>query len=209
MNQFVEGLESRRLLSATLPLALLGDVSKLLADAHATKVDFQQHLPAFHADAQVLNKDLHGLPNSGTNHALLGKLRGDEGHTLATVRADLGSLLGGGGAAIRRALADGMRVFLHPNDALAKVKLLADVTIMQAGATALFTKFATDFQAAGSTITADLSALTAANPTDTTLANAVHTAETDGGKLVTALATDLQGIQGDVTKLLTDLTAIA
>lgn len=209
MNQFIEGLESRRLLSATLPLAVLGDVTKLMVDAHATKVDFQQHLPAFRADAQALGKDLHGLPNSGSNHALLGKLRGDEGHALATIRADLGSLLSVGNASIRKALVDGMRVFLHPNDAAAKAKLSADVTAMQAAATAMFMKLGTDVMASGSAITADLNALTAANPTDTTLANDVHTAETDGGKLVTALSTDLQAVNADVTQLLTDLAAAA
>lgn len=209
MKQFIEALESRKLLSATLPVAVLGDVMKLVVDAHATKVDFQQHVPAFRADMQALGKDLHGLPDSGSNHSLLGKLRGDEGHALAKIRADLGSLFNVGGASVRRALADGMRVFLHPNDAMAKAKLSADVTALQAAATAMFMKLGTDVMASGSAITADLSALTAANPTDTTLAKDVQTTETDGGKLVTAVSSDLQAVNADFTKLFTDLAAIA
>jgi hypothetical protein len=208
MSRFVQTLESRTLFSVTIPANVVTDIGMLLGDSRALRADFQTHVPVLHADFRAVGKDLKGLPNNGTNHALLGKLRGDAGHWMGVVRGDMAGLLHAGTPAVRHAIMDGMRVFMDPNDLIAKAKLAADLTAVQSVLAAPMATLATDVQSAGAMLTADLNALTAANPTDTALQGDVNKVESDGSAMLMGVGGDVQKLNSDVTQLVTDLTAV-
>jgi hypothetical protein len=207
MSPHIQALESRTLFSA-VPVAIFTDVGALQSDAGALKADLRQQVPVLMADARSLVKDLHALPPTAQNRGILGKLRSDEMKGIARLRADAGTMLHTGPAKIGRAITDGMNLAAHPTDARAQARLSADLTALQSMDTALSAEFLSDAQNAASTLGADLTALSAANPSATTLEGDVAKTSTDMTGLLTSLQSHFQSTQGDFQHLMTDLNSM-
>jgi len=204
MRQFIEQFESRTLLSAA-PAAFVTDLSQLLADTAALKANFQHNVATLHTDARKLQADFHGLPKNAQNNSLLGHLRGDLGHNFGVMHHDMAAMLKAGTSNVRKLVADGVKVLLHPTDAAAKAKLVADLAAIPVGGGAPVTTFVADLQSFNTSIAADLTALATANPTNTALQSDVGATETDGAAFMTGLGNDFQAVQNDMTKLIGDL----
>jgi len=207
MNHHVQALESRRLLSA-VPVAIFSDISTLQRDAAAFKAGLTQAVPVLMADAKVIGGDLHSLPPSAQNRALVAKVRSDTARAVATLKADAGMMFRVGGPKIGKAVTDALHLASHPTDTTAHAHLAADIATLQSLDASLSSKFLTDAQNASTLIGADLSALAAANPSSTKLQADVSKTQGDMTTLLAALQSHFQPVQGDFQQLLSDLGAM-
>jgi hypothetical protein len=207
MSAFLEQLESRTLFAAS-PLAAVGaagDELLVLNDARTIRADVQRCAPLLLGDLHAITADLHALPASANNRQLLSHLKADEQKYLTSLKADVAGLLRTGAPTARKAIADGIRFFLNPTSAAARNRLAADLAALQAIATAPLATLQSHVTAAQTAVLADLNAISAANPTDTSLAATVQKGQTDSTSCITTINADVQKIQSDISTLSKDL----
>ena len=202
--QFIQTLESRRLLSAS-GLTIVADETKLLGDARTIRSDVQHFAPLLKTDERVIQNDLRGLPNNATNRTLTGTLRGDVQAGIGKLRRDVGNLIRVGSSDARKAVADGISLFFNPTNASAQSRLAADITRLQNETAAPLAALLTDAAAFQSKITQDLTALSNANPTNTALHNDVQAANGHTSSALTTAQHDVTTVQTDLATLLHDL----
>lgn len=194
MSRFIQSLEPRTLLSATVTKAtLLADRAALLAEAKSARGGLTALVATLTHDTKTVQTDLKGGPK--TDATLLKTLRTDEGATKALVHKDLNALLGPSQALANRTIGQGLASMSHSNATL-QAKIAADLAQLATVTAAPLAKLSADLQAA--TVGADLQAIGAANPANATLVADIAKLESDvstaGGTLSTAATSFQTGV---------------
>lgn len=199
MSRFIQSLESRKLLSATLVTTstLLADQAVLVADAAAAKAELKALAAVAGADAKTIAADLKGLPK--TNAPLLKTLKADEAKLLALITKDVKALLTPGIALGKRASVDGVLLIKKPSAKL-QAKVAAELTALGTATAGPLAKLQADSQ--GGKLSADLQALVAANPSNAGLA--AHTA-----KFLTDVSAQGNTVNDTAVKFQTDIAGVA
>ena len=205
MLPLVQSLESRRLLSSAPATGVVADELKIVADANSIKADVAHCRRTLKLDAQTISADLKRLPNTAPNRSLLTTLKGDVNHQLVTVKADVSALLKAGEADARKAMADGIRVFLNPTNSAPRAKLAADIRKLQTETATPLAKLLGDLSSAKTAIANDLSAIAAANPSAKQLQADVPAVQRDATTCLNTVNDNVQTVQTDVANLLHDL----
>jgi hypothetical protein len=206
MSTFVEGLETRTLFAANP--AITADLLRIVGDGQAIATDVRQSLPTLLADARAISSDLHALPNSVQNQPLVKKLRLDQQSWISTLRADGAAAAHAGSAKARLAIADGIRVFLHPTNLTFIARLGADLLSLGSAVAGPLSTLQSQAASGQAAILADLSNLAAANPTDATLQSHVQQVQTDASNAANTITQAGQNLQTDLGTLVTDLTGL-
>lgn len=205
MSKFVQALESRTLLSAS-GSAIVADEVRLVGDARAIRSDVHHFSALLKTDSHQIQADLRGLPKTAGNRALVATLRTDLRKGTATLQKDVSAIIRTGSADARKALGDGMALFLNPTNVSAIARLAGDITRLESGVAAPLAALLTDAAAFQANLSGDLTALSAANPTNDTLQSHVQTASADTASALATAHNDVNTVQTDVTALLRDLT---
>ena len=204
MSQFIQALEPRALLSAS-GTTIVADETRLLGDARAIRAEVSHFGSLLKSDARTIQADLRGLPNTPANRALTSTLRTDVQKGIARLQKDVSVVIRVGSADARKALADGLAVFLNPTNAAALGRLAGDITRLTTATAAPIATVLADATAFQSQVGQDVSAVAAANPTNAALQTHVQAANADTSSVLSTARTDLQTVQTDVTTLLHDL----
>lgn len=204
MSQFIQVLESRTLLSAS-GTAIVADETRLLGDARTIRAEVSHFGSLLKADSRLIQADLRGLPNTPGNRALVATLRTDVQKGIAKLQKDVATVIRVGSADARRALADGLAVFLNPTNAPALARLAGDITRLTTEAAAPIGTVLADAASFQSTVSHDLTALSNANPTNAALQGHVQTANADSSAAISTAGHDLQTVRSDIATLLGDL----
>ena len=206
MRPQMESLESRSLLSATLSLTLLADLSKLSTDAAALKAQYQQYAPTLRADMQALRTDVRAAGLAG-HGLLLASLNAASLRFYAATKADAIRLIAVDSAVARRGFVDALRLIVYPNSVLLQAKVQADVAAFNTATNVVLTKLGTDGAALGAASAAALDAVGSAYAGNATIANDIAKIESDGSAFTTAAGPAVQVVQTDLSQFLTDLAA--
>ena len=205
MSPFVQTLESRTLLSAS-GATIVTDEGRLLGDARSIRADVHHFGSVLKNDSRLIQTDLRGLPGTPANRTLVSTLRADVQKGVAKLQKDVAAVVRVGSADARRAIADGLAVFLNPTNARALARLAGDITRLTTEVATPVATVLADAASFQSTVNHDLTAVAAANPTNTALQSHVQTATGDTSLALTTAQNDLQTVQTDVGTLLHDLT---
>jgi hypothetical protein len=200
----VQSLESRTLFSSSLPTAVFSDVLQLQHDVAAARADLLGQVPGVRADVAALNVSLHGVPVTKQNLLLVATLRKDAAHSLATMQGDVLTVQRAGTAAVGKAVAAGMALSARPTSTVAQAKLAAALAGIQTFANNTATKLQADAGTVQAVISADLTALATANPTNANLQAAVGKMGGDLASLLTSAGSHLPVIEADLQQVLTD-----
>ena len=204
MSRFIQSLESRTLFAATpvTKAALLADRAALVADAKMAKADVVALGASLKTDTQSIQTDLKG--SGAANAALLRTLRSDEGKTRGTVNKDLNTLLGPALGLASRSIAHAIALINHSSPAV-EARITADLTALATVIAAPLAKLEADLQAPA--IGTDLSAITSANPTNTTLASDSSKLQTDASTAVGTLTGATSTFQDGISTVSSDVAA--
>jgi hypothetical protein len=209
MCRFIQSLESRTLLSATLTREMvLADQMGVIADVAATRVNFKAVASGIAADTRTIAADLKSLatPASRTaNAALLATLRADAHTGLATLRADNAHLLGVTSGVLHRSSAHALALLAHPTNTKLQALVAADMAALATVAAAPLAQLQADLQ--GFSLDADLTGIADANPTGTQLATDVAGAKTSQAAAIGTFGASAVKVQTDAGALATDLAA--
>lgn len=207
MSRFIQSLESRTLLSATLTKEMvLADQMSAIADVATTRASFKAVASGIAADTRTIAADLKPLAtadNRQANAALLKTLRADAHTGLATLRADNAHLLGMTTGVLHRSTAHALALLAHPTNAALQAKVTADITALATAIAAPLAQLQADLQAFS--LDADLTGIADANPTGTQLATDVAAAQTNQAAAIGTFGTAAAAIQTDAGTLATDL----
>lgn len=206
MNQFTEQLEGREFFSATTA-TIFADLIKVSKDAAQIQNDLRGYIPALQADLKPVAVDLKALPLSKANIQLLTKLRTDQVKAVVTLAQDYRTLMVVSTKAMTKVTMDAFMLMAKPNDEAVKAKLAADITAAQSAAAAPTAKFMTDLEACATTLSADVTALIAANPTATKLATDLQAVQSHAVLFGTNIQTHFATAQTDLGKVFEDLMA--
>ena len=199
MHQFVQCLESRRLLTAvSLPIAeanLTSDVKALIADAKLAEKSLA-------ADGKTLLVDGHKLKNS----PLKTKLVKAVASARTTIQSDVSHIITAGYKAGTSVVSDLLHIYFfdagNPTKiARDQVRLAADSKKLRTVETPLINKLGADVTNDQALIGADVGAIVTANPTAQSL-------QTDWTKFSDALQSSKQTLVTDFTKVSDDLDAV-
>jgi hypothetical protein len=207
MSRFIQSLESRTLLSATLTKEMvLADQTGAIADVAATRAGFKAVASGIAADTRTIAADLKSLAtpdNRKANAALLSTLKADAHQGLATLRADNAHLLGLTTGVLHRSTAHALALLAHPTNATLQAKVAADMTALATVTAAPLAQLQTDLQ--GFSLDADLTGIADANPTGTQLATDIAAAMTNQAAAVGTFGASAAAVQTDAGTLATDL----
>jgi len=206
MNQFCEKLEGRDLFSATTA-TIFADLIQVSKDATQLQRDLRSYMPAIQADLKTVFVDLKKQPNFKANLPLFTKLLRDEVKCVVTLGGDFAQIMKAETAGMNRVITDAFKLMAKPADPTLQAKLGTDIAGAQAAAVAPTTKFVNDLIGFATTLTADMTALTDANPTATQLAADLQSMQAHGAIVGQNLQTHFTTAQTDLAKLLTDLTS--
>lgn len=202
MFQFIQTLEQRVLMSATAD-ALRADQSTIDADAKEIKADLAATGKALAADLKTITADAKGSTDKQQTAAQLKTLKADEKALLVKLKKDTAALLKAGQGPSHKAAAHGVGVINSPSNATLKTKLAADIAALSTALSAPLATLVADASAGG--IPADIDALVASNPTNTTLATDAAAAKTNVNTQLTTLVNASTKFSTDVGTLNTDL----
>lgn len=221
MSPIVQSLESRCLLSASLPQVIAGtvlqyltgsngttiiaDEGALVGDARSIRSDVRHFDSLLKNDARVVQADVRGLPSNAANRTLVGTLRTDVQQAISTLGKDASNLIRVGSSDARKALADGIAVFFKPNNSAARSRLAADITRLQNDTAAPIATILNDATTFQNRVSVDLTALANANPANSALHTHAQAANADTSTALATARADVSKVQGDLTKLLHDL----
>jgi hypothetical protein len=203
MPVFVQSLERRFLLSSVTGSTLAADYQQVVADAAAANAALKTLAAELKTDNAILATDLKTLPKS--NAKLLATLKTDETKANSKLTTELGLLLTPATTLAKNSASVGELLTTNQNAAsIAKAK--SDDTALN---NITSTPLANLTAALGSTtVTSDLNALAAANPSDTTLAAAVNTATRQVSAQDSAIGNDAAQFATDVATLALDLSSL-
>ena len=185
-----------RLFSASSQ-AVLADGLKLETDAKALAAEFKSSVATFKADAAALKVDVKALPKTAANRKLEGAVLRDQAKVLGKLAGGGETLARAAGPAVKRAVAVGVAVLADSSNAAAVAKLRAAVSTIEAKAAVPVTNLITTLEAASATSFTDLTALSAANPTDTVLSADVATTQGHVTDARTSLEADVAEVAAD------------
>src|SRR4051794_4541890 len=209
MSPFIQSLESRKLLSATLTKEMvLADQMGVTADIAATRAGFKAVASGIAADTRTIAADLKSLAtpdNRKANAALLKTLRADSHTGLATLRADNAHLLSMTTGALHRSSAHALALLAHPTNTKLQAVLAADVAALTTAAAAPLAQLQADLQAF--TLDPDLTSIADANPTGTQLATDVAGAKTNQAAAIGTFGAAAAKAQTDAGTLAPDLAS--
>jgi hypothetical protein len=206
MPTHIERLESRSLMSTTDFSAAGADFAKLLSDGQAAKASFLQYLPTLTADVAAVRTDLVG--SGARNVALSAKLHATEVRVYLVLKAGVSALGIAEAGVARRTIADGLRSLAHPTNKVLQARVSSDVANFSTIGTVVLARFAGPAAAASAEAAADLAAISAANGSNTSLATHINAVKTDGAAFVSAMQTNIQTLQADLTTLVNDISTI-
>ena len=206
MNQFYETLEGRDLFSATTA-TIFADLIQVSKDATQLQRDLRSYMPAIQANLKSVLVDVKKLPNLKTNLPLFIKLQKDEVKCVVTLGGDFAAIMKAETAGMNHVITDAFKLMAKPTDATLQAKLGADIAAAQAAAVAPTTKFVNDLIGFATTLTADMTALTDANPTATQLATDLQAMQGNSAIVGQNLQAHFTTAQADLGKVLTDLTS--
>lgn len=201
MSRFIEPLECRTLLSASAS-TLASDLAAINTDASTVKLSFGTLEITLAGDFKAILGDLKGSGKS--NNALLRTLKSDGKKTLNKLKSDGKALLKATSVS-KRATADGIKLTQKSSTALT-AKVQKDITLLGSATSTPLSNIQADSQNTG--LGTDLDALTAANPTNTSLATDDAKAKTDATTQGSAFVSAAQTFATAVTTLQTDLTTL-
>jgi hypothetical protein len=204
MVRFIDPLESRVLLSAS-STQIISDELKIVSDAKAARSDVFHYAPVLKSDAKSILNDVKALANTTQNRTLSSHLSTDATNWVSRLKADVLTIIRAGGADARRAVADGIAVFLNANNTAARARLAVDLTHLQIATNGPISKLLSDAGSARTAILNDLNSISSANSSNTTLKTDVLHASTDTQNVSNVATADVQKLQGDVTTLVKDL----
>lgn len=203
MLQFMESLESRRLLSAiTLASAeanLTSDVGTLISDARQAKAALVADTKAFATDL----KDLH-LQNG----PLKSKLQTAVASARTTIQNDVTHIISSGFKDGEAVVRDVLNIYFADAGDSAKImkdqtRLAADVTVLRNVETPLIDKLGTDVSNAQSQIGAAVQSILTANPSDQALATSWSTLSGAYESFKQTLVADFTAVSNDLDALST------
>jgi hypothetical protein len=205
MNHLVQPLEPRTLLSAS-SAQILADELKIVSDAGTARSDVFHYAPILIAGAKSIAADLKSLANTSQNRSLGAKLKSDATQWFTRLKTEVLSIIHTGEPDARKAVLDGIAVYVNPSNTSARSRLSADLTHLQSVTSGPITKLLSDAGSARTAILADLTAITTANPTATTLNFDVSKATGDTNTATNTATNDVHGLQSDVNTLISDLS---
>lgn len=207
MSRFIQSLESRTLLSATLTKEMvLADQMGVTADVAAARANFKAVASGVGADTRTIAADLKSLAtpdNRKANAALLKTLKADAHTGLATLRADNAHLLGMTTGVLHRSSAHALALLAHPTNTVLQAKLAADAAALATAIAAPLAQLQADLQAFS--LDTDLTNIADANPTGTQLATDVAGAKTNQAAAIAAFGASAAKVQTDAGTLAADL----
>jgi hypothetical protein len=204
MSVVIETLEDRALFSVAPGVAQ--SASALLAAARSTRTDLQQAAVTLKADVATVASDLHGLPKSAQNQTLLSKIRKDQRAWQTTLASDATKLLNVGTANAHKITSDVIAVFINPTNVAALSRLAGDLTTVQNAVSAPLSRLESDAASGRSALATDLSNLASANPTNAALQTDAQQLQADSQNALDTANTDSQGLQGDLSTLIQNLS---
>ena len=204
MSIVIEALEGRAMFSVAPGIAQ--SASALLTAARSARTDLQQAAVTLKADVATVASDLHGLPKSAQNQALLSKVRKDQRVWQATLAGDATKLFNIGTANARKISADAIAVFANPTDLAALSRLAADLTIVQNAVSTPLSRLEADAASGQSALATDLNNLASANPTSAALQSNAQQLQADSQNALNTATADSQGLQGDLSSLIQNLS---
>lgn len=163
MSRFVQALECRTLLSATTS-SLATELASVNTNASTVRADLAALQDFARTDMKAIAADLKG--SAKTNVRLLRKLQTDEGKWLAKIKNNTNALLHAQ-ALSAKGVADGNAFLAAPTRLSLQSKIVGDVNALNVATTAPLAALTADIPSA--TVSADVTALTAANPTNASL----------------------------------------
>jgi hypothetical protein len=208
MRDMIQPLESRRLLSVTVPPSLLSTIVQAESDAIAIKTSLQHDVPVVAADLVAINAAFHGLSNSAQDRALFSTLHKHEMTAMVLLKGDILRIINVGRPDLGKALGAIARFKAHPGSAT-QAAATAAIANLQNAVNPLSNKFGADVVSIGETVTADLSAIQSANSSVPAVQNAVAKLQSDFTNEFAALQPSFQSLQTDFQNLLNGLTALA
>jgi hypothetical protein len=209
MKGMIEPLESRTLLSASLPsqaAPVATDVSALTAAAKVAVADVKNAAKLAAADAKALKADLHRLKGQPLDAALLKTFQKQEAAAVKTLMADVSTLVHNGSATFKRLVSDVTKLAKNPSNPTFQSNVSSDLVALAALAiSSPTTKIISDATGLQQTLNSDLDALAAANPNDAQVQTDVAKAKSDLTTTSTTLQNDANTIVADVKALATAL----
>lgn len=199
MNDMIQSLESRVLFSSVA--SFLADGTQLATDVGLARADVTQYAATLRTDVRSVAGDLRGLPKSAGNAPLLSALQADESKSVASVRADVHSIVTVATANGKRTITDAIHVFMHPTNLAFIARLISDVASIGSGLSAPLAKLQADVASGRAALLADLNNLAAANSSDAPLQTHVQQIGTDSQSAIDKLTADGQTLQSDLGTL--------
>ncbi|HSU68861.1 MAG TPA: hypothetical protein VLJ39_18410 [Tepidisphaeraceae bacterium] len=204
MNTMVEGLESRRLMSATVSATVQADLQKLTDDSAAAQAQVAQYMPTMLANAATLRADLLAS-HSPVNRLLLGREQGAGMRFLALTRAGTNTFLRVELATARRVIADGLRLAAHPGNAVLQARVTLDQATFNTAATVYMNRLGAIQSVVGALAAAAYNTILSVNPTNSAISADIQTSQSDGSAFLAALGTSLGTTQTDLATLVNDV----
>jgi hypothetical protein len=199
MGQFIENLEGRTLFSGSIQV-VTADYQAVVADAGAIKTDFAALAATFKAGTKAIAADVKALGRNKTNSADIVKL--NKAIAIATsldAKATL-KLIAAGKASLSRARVAFLVDVAHPTVANG-ARLSRALTALTGALAPYETALGNDIAIGGAKVSAALSALETANPTDAQLATDVSATETNSGSALSLLEDAVITTNSDINTL--------
>ena len=203
MLPFVQSLESRRLLSASVGLALaeaqlVGQVKTLVSDAMAARVAISADAKAVRADLKALN-----VQNTAAGHKVASAIASAK----TTIRTDVQHMLIAGAKDGKAIEGDLLKIYFFDAGnatlvAKAQVKLAADIKSLSNVETPFVAKLTADIGAAETAIGTDLQALVDANKSDAALQTHWTSFKNAFSSSQTTLSNDFSNIKADINAVI-------
>jgi hypothetical protein len=204
MREFCEGLETRTLFSGGIQTVTL-DYDAVVADAAAIKADYTAEALNLKGEAKLIAANIKTLGKSKTNSTDVAALN----KAIATAEAPelkvTNQLISAGKTALNRAKSAFAAEVSRPTNARA-TKLASALETLTSVLGPYESKLESDFSASDTKITAALGVITAANPTDTTLAADASTAESYASGSLSTLSSVLATTNTDIDTLAADVS---
>jgi hypothetical protein len=205
MFQFIQTLERRVLLSATAD-ALRADQQVIDADAKDLKAELAAASKGVATELKTITADVKGSTNKTETATQLKTLKADGNALLVKLKKDTAALLKAGQGPSHKAVGQGVRVINSPSNVAQVTKLSTQITALSTALSDPLATLVADASSGG--VPADLDALVASNPANTTLANDAAAAQASLNARLTTFVTAATKFSSDVTTLNTDLATL-
>lgn len=203
MSEMIQAMESRILFSSVS--GAIAAASQLGTDVGTARADATQYATTLSAEVRTLAADLRALPASTGNTQLQATLRNDRAKWTATIRQDVMTAVRSATANGNKTVADAVRVFFHPTNAVFANALAADLKAVGRALAGPLVKLQGDLAAGRTALLDDVNTIATANPAAATLQTDIAQISTDSQNAMNKLSADGQAIQSDLQSLVTAL----